>query len=237
MKSCQVCCSEIRNVTVEKGHVAILKNVSLHMHCDQITAIIGPNGAGKTTLFRTILGEMKYEGEITFVTQHEDGKRKKPMIGYVPQHLNFDHTTPLTVVELFGACLQKQPIWRKFNSDFRQKILKVLHEVELEYAIDYKIGMLSGGELQRVLLALALLPTPDILLLDEPISGVDVSGQKLFYEKVASLKEKYHMAILLITHDLDHLETICDQAILLNKEVLCVGDPVKVKKVAKEVIG
>lgn len=235
MNTCKFCCTQLEQVNVILGHQTLLKDVDFHVHCNEITAIIGPNGAGKTTLFRTILGEIPYTGSIRLV-RHEKSKNKKTVIGYVPQHLQFERETPLTVIELFAACLDKRPVWLPIRQKFRKKVSCALEEVRLGYAIDRKIGYLSGGELQRVLLALALMPTPDLLLLDEPISGVDVEGQQLFYELVKDLKTKYHMGILLITHDIEHLESICDQAILLNRSVLAKGDPKKVKTKAKEVL-
>ncbi|MBP3910834.1 MULTISPECIES: metal ABC transporter ATP-binding protein [Zhenhengia] len=232
MNECKFCCTELRDVTVCKEGMTLLDHINLHLHCNEITAIVGPNGAGKTTLFRTLLGEMHYTGEIKQHIHKNEKKTHGPIIGYVPQHLNFDRTTPLTTLDLFTACMQKRPIWAKMNTSFREEVLKALKEVKLDYAIDRKIGLLSGGELQRVLLALALQPKPDLLLLDEPISGVDVNGQKLFYETVHDLKSKYHMAIVLITHEIEALEHICDQAVLLNKKVLAIGKPEEVREEA-----
>lgn len=232
MSECKFCCTELQQVTVCKDGMTLLEDINLHLHCNEITAIVGPNGAGKTTLFRTLLGEIHYSGTIKHHMHEHDKKMHRPIIGYVPQHLNFDKTTPLTTLDLFTACMQKRPIWTKMRTSFREEVLKALEEVKLGYAIDRKIGLLSGGELQRVLLALALEPKPDLLLLDEPISGVDVNGQKLFYETVHALKAKYHMAIVLITHEIDQLEHICDKAILLNKKVLAVGSPENVRKEA-----
>lgn len=232
MSECKFCCTELEHVTVCKDGMTLLEDINLHLHCNEITAIVGPNGAGKTTLFRTLLGEIHYTGAIKHHMHEHDKKMRRPIIGYVPQHLNFDKTTPLTTLDLFTACMQKRPIWTKIRTSFRNEVLKALEEVKLGYAIDRKIGLLSGGELQRVLLALALEPKPDLLLLDEPISGVDVNGQKLFYETVHALKAKYHMAIVLITHEIDQLEHICDKAILLNKKVLAVGSPQDVREEA-----
>lgn len=230
MSDCKFCCAELSHVTVNKDGMTLLEDINLHLHCNEITAIVGPNGAGKTTLFRTLLGEMNYTGEIKHHKHRDSKKAHRPVIGYVPQHLNFDKTTPLTTLDLFTVCMQKRPIWTKIKTSFREEVLKALEEVKLGYAIDRKIGLLSGGELQRVLLALALEPKPDLLLLDEPISGVDINGQKLFYETVQALKTKYHMAIVLITHEIDQLEHISDNAILLNKKILASGSPKLVKK-------
>lgn len=225
MNKCEFCCTKLSGVSVKKGDTILLENISLHLHCGEITAIIGPNGAGKTTLFRTILGEEAYTGKIDYVTHGTQEGKYRPTIGYVPQHLNFDRSTPISVLDLFASCLQHTPAWRRIGKTFRSQVEKVLEEVDLVYAIDRKIGALSGGELQRVLLALALTPTPDILLLDEPISGVDLKGEQRFYEMVKELREKYHMAIVLITHDLPLLPDICDRVILLRKAILCEGAP------------
>lgn len=227
MKNCEFCCTKLEGIEVKKNQTVILDKVNMHIHCKEITAIIGPNGAGKTTLFKTILGEEDYHGKINYVT-HQGDSKFSPVIGYIPQHLNFDRTTPISVLDLFASCMQKTPVWLKVSKKFRKRVEEALAEVNLEYAIDRKIGALSGGELQRVLLALALMPLPDILLLDEPISGVDVNGKKIFYDTVNELRKKHHMAIIMITHDIPLLPTICDKAILLNKKVVCSGTPEEV---------
>lgn len=225
MSECTFCCTKLEHVGVKKGDVTLLEDVSLHLHCNQITAIIGPNGAGKTTLFKTLLGEEPHTGKIQYVT-HEGGRERfMPTIGYVPQHLNFDRSTPISVMDLFASCLGHIPAWRRRGKTFAQEVLRRLEEVNMGYALERKIGALSGGELQRVLLALALAPTPDLLLLDEPLSGVDLEGSQRFYEMVKALHARYHMAIVLITHDLPLLPDICDRAILLKKSVLCEGTP------------
>ncbi|MGL4345550.1 MAG: metal ABC transporter ATP-binding protein [Cellulosilyticaceae bacterium] len=228
MKDCEFCCTKLENVSVKKGDTTLLDQVSLHLHCDEITGIIGPNGAGKTTLFRTILGEENYTGRIQYVTHGAQQGHFSPKIGYVPQHLNFDRSTPISVMDLFASCLQHAPAWCRQGRKFRQRVEAVLEEVDLGYVIDRKIGALSGGELQRVLLALALTPIPDILLLDEPISGVDHKGAQKFYERVKELRQRYHMAIVLITHDLPLVPEVCDRVVVLNGSVRCAGTPSEV---------
>lgn len=232
MSECEFCCTQLKDVTVSKEGVVLLDGINAHFHCNEIMAIVGPNGAGKTTLFRTLLGELHYTGEIIHHVHEGDKKSHQPIIGYVPQHMNFDKSTPITTFDLFAACMQKRPIWTRQSTSLRKEVEKALEEVKLSYAIDRKLGLLSGGELQRVLLALALHPKPDLLLLDEPISGVDVNGQRLFYETVQELKKKYHMAIVLITHEIGQLENICDRALLLNKKILASGTPKEVKEEA-----
>lgn len=228
MSHCEFCCTRLEHVSVKSHHTTILDDVNMHIHCKKITAIIGPNGAGKTTLFKAILGEIPYEGKVDYVMHQTEDKKFQPVIGYVPQYLNFDRSTPISVLDLFASCIQKTPIWLKIGKKFRDQVLEALAEVKLDYAIDRKIGELSGGELQKVLLALAIMPMPDILLLDEPISGVDINGKKMFYEIVDELRKKHHMAIVVITHDIPLLPSICDTAILLNKTVRCTGTPEEV---------
>ena len=192
---CGLCCTKIENLSVRKGKVEILKNINIHFHCGDLTAIIGPNGAGKTTLLRAMLDEIEHTGDLKFLNQ-EGRQNKKPVIGYVPQHLNFDISTPMSVIDLFVACSSKRPVWLGYGKKTIEYVIKALAKVKMEYAIHRKIGALSGGELQRVLLALALEPVPNILLLDEPVSGIDQSGVEMFYQTVSQLREEYDMAIV-----------------------------------------
>lgn len=229
-EKCQFCCTKLNNVSVKKGDEVLLNKITMHIHCNKITAIVGPNGAGKTTLFKSLLGEMPYEGSIEYVTHKGKAKKYSPIIGYVPQYLNFDRQTPISVMDLFASCTQKKPVWLGIKKEFRNQVIKKLQEVGMDYAIDKKIGTLSGGELQKVLVALALMPTPDILMLDEPISGVDMQGKRVFYEMIQDLKRKHHMAIVIITHDIPILNEICDHAILLNKRILAEGTPSELLK-------
>lgn len=223
-KACGLCCTKIENFSVIRTKNEILKNVNLHIHCGELTAIIGPNGAGKSTLLRSILGEIKHTGELKFL----DSKGKhsgKPVIGYVPQQFNFEPGTPVSVYDLFASCNSNLPVWLFKSARQREKIEFVLDIVESRHLIDKKLGNLSGGELQRVFLALALNPVPDLLLLDEPVSGVDVNGMKLFYQIVSKLREKFDLSIILVSHDLDLVADFADRVVLLNKTVECEGKP------------
>lgn len=223
----KVCCTKIEHFGVKADNLTIFEDVNIHVHCGQLTALIGPNGAGKSTLLKAILGEVNHTGNLHYV----DAKNQHtghPVIGYVPQYLTFDVTAPITVIDLFMACLTKKPVFLFSSSKIRNKVEESLKIVEAENLIDRRIGALSGGELQRVLLALALDPLPDLLLLDEPVSGVDQNGLDLFYEIVVKLKAKEDMAIILISHDLDRVMKHADQVILLNKKVLASGTPEEV---------
>lgn len=218
----KLCCTKIEDFSVRIGRTDIFSHVNIHIHCGQLTAVIGPNGAGKSTLLRAILGEVPHTGVLHYV----DAKGKHtghPIIGYVPQYLRFDVSSPTSVMDLFMACLSRRPVWLCSSKKLRPRVLRSLARVKAEYLIDRRLGALSGGELQRVLLALALDPMPDLLLLDEPVSGVDQNGLELFYDIVADLREKEDMAIILISHDLNLVATHADQVVLLNKEVVCSG--------------
>lgn len=221
---CGLCCTKIENFGVTFGNKTILENVNLHIHCGELTAIIGPNGAGKSTLFKSILGEVKHTGQLTFFDPKgiHDGN---PLIGYVPQHLNFDLSTPTSVIDIFAACSTKIPTWFSISKKIQNSVYESLEKVKAEHLIKRRLGELSGGELQRVLLALALDPIPDLLLLDEPVSGIDQKGLELFYNTVYELREKYDLSIILISHDLNLVSKYADRVILLDKTVKCNGDP------------
>lgn len=223
----KLCCTKIEDFAVRVGSMDIFHDVNMHIHCGQLTAIIGPNGAGKSTLLKAILGEVPHEGRLHYV----DAKGKHtghPVIGYVPQYLNFDVSAPTSVMDIFMACLSSRPVWLCSGKHIRERVEKGLARVKAEHLIDRRLGALSGGELQRVLLALALDPLPDLLLLDEPVSGVDHNGLELFYEIVSELREKEDIAIILISHDLNLVAKHADQVVLLDHEVISSGSPEKV---------
>ena len=193
------------------------------MHCGQMVALIGPNGAGKSTLIRAILGQRDYEGKITF---HEaSGKQTKLRIGYVPQSPAFDRGDPVSVMDLFTCCIFRRPAFLRPTKAMREKVLACLENVHGEALIDKRIGALSGGELQRVLLALALEPMPNILILDEPLSGVDVEGMETLMDMLDEIRKNYDLSILMTTHDFSLLPRYADQVVLIDHGVLIQGDP------------
>lgn len=220
----KLCCTKIEDFSVTAGNTEIFRDVNIHIHCGQLTALIGPNGAGKSTLLRAILGEMPHGGKLSYVDA-KGAHTGKPVIGYVPQYLRFDLSTPTSVEDLFMACLTRRPVWLCSSGKLKTRIVKSLERVKAEHLLSRRIGALSGGELQRVLLALALEPMPDLLLLDEPVSGVDQNGLELFYEIVSDLRIKEDMAIILVSHDLNLVAAYADQVVLLDKTVVCSGPP------------
>lgn len=198
----------------------------MHMHCGEMVALIGPNGAGKSTLIKAILGQRDYEGTISFA---EPGQRfHKPKIGYVPQSPTFDSGDPVSVADLFSCCMSKRPAFLGQSKKMRSTILSCLERVHGEDLIDERIGTLSGGELQRVLLALALEPLPNILILDEPLSGVDVEGMETLMDMLDEIRHSYDLSILMTTHDFGMLPRYANQVMLIDGTVVCRGTPEEV---------
>lgn len=218
------CCLKLQNITVRIGNETILNNLSFHLHCGEMTALIGPNGAGKSTILKTILGQQEYDGVISFSSpglRH----RRPPRIGYVPQSPTFDPGDPLSVADLFACCQSKRPAFCGHSKETRAHILESLERVKGADLIDKRVGALSGGELQRVLLALALDPLPNILILDEPFSGVDAAGNEELMEMLNTIRQNYDLSILMTTHDFSILRKHADQVILIDGTVLKTGSP------------
>lgn len=220
------CCLRIQNLSVKIEGDAILSNVDLHVHCGEMVALIGPNGAGKSTLLKAILGQREYDGVISFSVPGQ--RTRKAKIGYVPQSPSFDPGDPITVADLFACCMSKRPAFLGLSKRMRQKVLACLERVHGEDLIDKRVGTLSGGELQRVLLALALEPVPNILLLDEPLSGVDVEGMETLMEMLDEIRQSYDLSILMTTHDFAMLPRYADQVVLIDHRVVSQGTPLEV---------
>ena len=224
LHQCDLCHIDLKHINVQRGGQEVLNDINMHIHCGQLTVLIGQNGAGKTTLVRVLLGEIPYSGTI----RHLDGKGKglgRIRIGYVPQHLAFDADMPATVEDFMASAFSKRPVWTGVSRSTRETVRSALAAVNGEDLLKRPLGRCSGGELQRVLLALALRPTPDLLLLDEPVSGMDQNGLKLFLDTVSNLREGRHMAILLVSHDLHLVREYADHVVLLDKTVLIQGPP------------
>ena len=224
---CGLCRIELDHITVTAQGETLLEDVNLHLHCGRLTALVGPNGAGKTTLVKALLGQIPHTG----VIRHMDDKERvlrSVRTGYVPQQLPFDKMMPVTVNDLVAATLSRRPVWLGVGKKTRQKVASALALAQAERLQDRMLGQLSGGELQRVLLAMALTPTPDLLILDEPVSGVDQNGLALFLDTVEQLKRRHHIAILLISHDWSLVRQYADEMVLINKTVLSEGTPEEV---------
>ncbi len=217
------CCLRVENLSVRIGADSILKDVNLHVHCGQMAALIGPNGAGKSTFLKAVLGQREYTGVIAF---SEPGQRsKKPRIGYVPQSPAFDPSDPVSVADLFACCMSRRPAFLGLGRSMRELVLECLDRVHGKDLIDKRVGTLSGGELQRVLLALALEPMPNILILDEPLSGVDIEGMENLMDMLDEIRKTYDLSILMTTHDFSMLPKYADHVVLIDHGVKLQGDP------------
>ena len=220
------CCLKLDGLSVQLQGERILQDVSFHLHCGEITALIGPNGAGKSSLFRCILGQMAYQGKITFSPARGPAiPLSAPLIGYVPQAPSFDRGDPVSVLDFFTAATSRWPVFLPIPPKYRERAARCLERVHGGDLLDRPMGGLSGGQLQRVLLAMALEPIPHILILDEPLSGVDIEGEHQLLEMLDELRTQYDLSILFSTHDFATLGQFADKVILLNQSVLKIGTP------------
>ena len=221
------CCLKLNNVSVRIGGSSILKDVTMHVHCGEMVALIGPNGAGKSTILKAILGQREYDGTITFSAP---GMRHRKMarIGYVPQSPTFDPGDPVTVADLFACCMSRRPAFLGLGKTMEETVLQCLDRVHGRDLLHKRVGTLSGGELQRVLLALALEPLPNILILDEPLSGVDVEGMETLMDMLDEIRKTYDLSILMTTHDFTMLERYADMVVLIDHGVVAMGSPAQV---------
>ena len=198
----------IEGLTVTYGGVTALKNVSLVVNAGEIVTIVGPNGSGKTSLLKAIIGA---------VTPLEGSVRIKQglKIGYVPQRLNLDPTLPISV----GKFMR---LTNKINKELCAIALQQAGVTELA---EKQMSQLSGGQLQRVLLARALLGTPEILVLDEATQGLDQPGSADFYRQIEKVRKETGCAVLMISHDLHVVMSTSDRVICLNGHICCSGAP------------
>ena len=214
---------QVKNLAVTLGGNKILNQVNLEVRHGTIHALIGPNGAGKTTLIRSIMGGMPHKGLIRF---RFNGNGR---IGYVPQLLEFDHSVPITVFDFISLMLQRVPVFLSSRRSRRQRIRKILAATDCEHLLDRLIGGLSGGEFRRVLLAQALTPTPELLLLDEPASNVDEYGVRQFESMLVRLKKDHGHSILMVGHDLQMITRIADRVTAINRTVIYDGSADELK--------
>lgn len=203
----------LNDVSFSYGNRQVLSQISLTLTQGKILTLLGPNGAGKSTLVRIVLGLLSPTQGERLVTPHLT-------IGYVPQKLHLDATLPLTV-ERF---LRLRPGAKKNN------IVTALQRVNADYLLNNPMQQLSGGENQRVLLARALLSTPDLLVLDEPTAGVDVNGQIALYDLVNQLRHELKCAVLMVSHDLHLVMAKTDEVLCLNQHICCSGTPAVVSQ-------
>ncbi len=218
---------EINDLSVKSGNTVILDKVSLSIYCGKLTVIIGKNGGGKSTLIKSILGERAYDGSIIF-RDIKNNTVSRLKVGYVPQKLDLEPNMPVSVYDMAAGYLSRIPVFLRKDKKLYDRIKTRLELFDAGNLIDKRVCDLSGGELQRVLLTIACTPVPNLLLLDEPVSGIDKNGRELFYKLLADLKKSYDLSIILVSHDLDLMAQYADDVVLIDKTVTAIGTPEEV---------
>jgi zinc transport system ATP-binding protein len=203
---------KVKNLSVELNGEKIISNLSFELKRGQIITILGPNGAGKTTLLRALLGIIPYKGKIKW--------KRGIKIGYVPQRVPFVKDFPISVKEFL-----------KLKSKDENEIKEIIKIVGFdEEILNKNISELSSGQYQRILFAWSLLGNPDVILLDEPTSGIDIVGERTIYQILKKLKDEKKISAILVTHDLSVVFKYSDYCICLNKVPICQGKPKKINQ-------
>jgi ABC-type Mn2+/Zn2+ transport system ATPase subunit len=231
----------VENLCVKANERHLLENITFSIKQGKVVAIIGPNGAGKTTLVKAILGLIPYQQGSVLIYGHPIGNGDlSSKVGYVPQKLEFDRSFPLTVSELLHFTVPPAfslPFHKRKQED--EHIHSLLEVVGAQDLKNRGIGSLSGGELQRVMIAKAIVNDPKILFLDEPASGVDIEGQERFHDLVIRLNREKGLTVILISHDLNVVYRYADDVLCLNRKLVCNGKPAEMltDEVIKSVYG
>jgi zinc transport system ATP-binding protein len=216
----------IRDLYVTLGGSPILRGVNADVQAGRISALIGLNGSGKTTLLRALVREVPFQGRIDFHCGHDHSQATPEHIGYVPQKLRIESNLPLTVADLFALALQRRPLFFGISRFARTEMERLLERVGAGHLADQQVEKLSGGQLQRVLLALALQPRPELLLLDEPAAGIDFQDLQPFYQLLTDLNRESGVTILLVSHDLNVVGQLVSHVFCLQDgRIVCEGSP------------
>jgi zinc transport system ATP-binding protein len=219
----------LRDVQVSRGGRPILRGVTANIARGRITALIGLNGSGKSTLLRTLLQEFPHRGQILFRCGHDLRRPRPDYIGYVTQRLSLDPRLPITVRDLMGLAMKRGPLFFGLGRSLTTRVHDLLAQVGVADLLDVPVDGLSGGQFQRVLLALALDPRPELLLLDEPAAGIDFHSQQSFYELIAELNHRTGVTILLVSHDVTMVSQVADEVLCLKDgRIQCQGPPQQV---------
>lgn len=199
---------KISGVSLQIAGRQVLENIDLEVHAGEIVTLIGPNGSGKTSLVRVLLGlRQADEGRV----ERHPGLR----VGYMPQKMMIDHALPLTVEGFLKLASGIKP----------QAIVDIAERVGVASLLNKPVQNISGGEFQHVLLARALLRKPELLVLDEPAQGVDINGQQKLYQLIASIRDEYGCAVIMVSHDLNLVMASTDRVLCLNTHICCTGHP------------
>jgi zinc transport system ATP-binding protein len=215
---------EAKGLTVSLGGHHIIDSVSFSIPEGQTTAIIGPNGAGKSVLLRALLRLVpKEEGEVLlFGVPHERYQEVAHLISYIPQHFPIDPNFPLTVRDFFALKSSRR---LGFTSTDEESMQTLLTLTGLEHKATVPLRTLSGGQLQRVLLAYSLMDKPKLLFLDEPSAGIDIQGQETIYALLKRIQQERGVTMVLVSHELEIVLNYSQQVLCLNKKLLCSGVP------------
>lgn len=197
----------------------VLDKINFTANPGELHCIIGPNGGGKSTLVKSILGQIRHEGAITL-----DWADQKGEIGYVPQSIEVDKTVPLTVENFIALCVQKRPAFLGISKSLAAEITRILDRVNMNAKRKYLFSELSGGERQRVLFAQALIPSPSLLILDEPMNSIDRTGAAIFSEIISELKEN-GTTVIWVHHDLAQVRDMADHVTCINRSTIFQGKP------------
>ena len=198
----------LKNINLAFGNQSILRNITMNIYPRSITTIVGPNGGGKSTLLKVLL---KLISPDTGLVTHKKGLK----IGYVPQKLHIDHSMPITVKQFLAL--------KPHSTD--EMLTEALSLFSITHLAQQNMAKLSGGELQRVLLARAILNRPDLLVLDEPMQGVDITGQTELYQLLNKTRDWLNCAILMVSHDLNIVMANTDEVLCVNRHICCAGTP------------
>lgn len=208
---------DIQNLTVSFDDNKVIDDLSFSIRKGDVIAIVGPNGAGKSVLFKTLLGLVPYLGKVKWIPGLK--------ISYVPQRFSVEKDFPITVKEFFQLKSKNYGnIMSVLESVGLKKETQDKHHTE-HHLLNQRMGWLSGGQLQRVLVAWAILDSPDVLLFDEPTTGIDVGGEETIYNLLKKLNDETALTILVISHDLNIVYKYANNVLCLNKEKLCFGPP------------
>ena len=217
---------QVRDARVSLGGLPILRGVNLEVPAGRIVALIGPNGSGKTTLLRALLGLQKISGGEISLFGEKDLKKALPRVGYVPQRLNLERSFSLSVREFLSLRLSSTRHWFWQTRQRNDELIRgSLAEIGVESLLEKPLATLSGGQLQRVLIAFSLLCKPELLLLDEPTAGVDAPGEDTFYDLIAGIQKRHHLTVVLVSHDLSMVYRHAAWVYALNGVICCEGPP------------
>jgi zinc transport system ATP-binding protein len=210
---------DFAQVSLTLGRTTILDHVSFQVQPGHVHALVGPNGGGKSSLIKTLLGQMPHQGQLSLHWPGEPG-----IIGYVPQALEFDRGLPMTVDDFMAAMCQRRPAFLGLSKHYAKAIGEALERVGMQDKRKRRMGALSGGERQRVLLAQGLIPPPQLLVLDEPMSALDEAGIQVF-ERLLGDWRAAGITVLWIEHDLEAVKRLADRVTGLNRRVLFDATP------------